>query len=61
MLLYPSANQCVSYDQSMIAALMQVYLGMLPRGRFFAVEPQRQAFCAAAGFDEFVERRFDAE
>ena len=30
-----------------------------PGGRFFAVEPQREALCAAAGFDEFVERRGD--
>ena len=29
----------------------------LPGRRFLAVEPQRQALRAAAGFDEFVERR----
>ena len=32
---------------------------MLPRRRFFAVQSQRQALRAAAGFDEFRQRRFD--
>src|SRR5205823_2775217 len=45
--------------QSARAAFRILLLTSIPPRRFFTIEPQRQTFRAAAGFQKLVERRFD--